>query len=77
MFTIFPELDSVPRAIVDAQSQHAAAKPFHVGDVVLLQSGEGNGDCRGGMDVEILKPLPEGAAAVRVRVLPHFDHHSW
>ena len=31
----------------------------------------------GGTDAEIPKPLPEGAAAVRVRVLPHFDHHSW
>jgi hypothetical protein len=47
---------------------------LQVGDHV---AGEGNGDFRSSTGVEGLKPLLEGAAAVRVCVLPHFDHDLW
>lgn len=76
MSSIIPEVDAGARAIVDAQFQHAAAHAFHIGHVTLLQAGEGNGDFRGGTGVEVLKPLLEGAAAARFRVLPHFDRDS-
>src|SRR5262249_36550219 len=75
--TIVPEVDAVAWAIVDAQFQRAATHAFHVGHIALRQAGEGHRDFPGGTGVEVLKPLLEGAAAVRVRILPHFDHDSW
>jgi hypothetical protein len=74
--SIFPEADAVAVAIVDPQLQHTTTHTPHIGHVPLLQAGEGSGDPRGSTVVEVLKPLLEGAAAPRFRVLPRFDRDS-
>jgi hypothetical protein len=71
--SIFLESDAVAVAIVDPQFQHITTHTPHIGHAALLQAGEGSGDFRGSTRVEVLKPLLEGAAAARFRILPRFD----
>jgi hypothetical protein len=68
------ETDSIAGPEVEPAFEHAFADGFNVGDVTLLQPGNGARDSRSRYRVQFRKPLGDGRVALDREVVAYFRH---